>query len=87
MRNNFNDISLYFKKSDGFYITNSGNQFAVIVNINTFRIAEIFRMSANYYEVITASIIHCTRLCEKNFSSALKRVQDFFEETTLHNRL
>lgn len=87
MRNNFDDISFYFKKSDGFYITNSGNQFAVIVNIKTFQIAEIFRTSANYYEIITASVVNCQRVCEKSFNSALKEVQHFFADTTLHNRL
>lgn len=87
MRNNFDDISFYFKKSDGFYITNLGSQFAVIVNIKTFQIAQIYRTSANYYEVITASNVYCTRICKKSFNSALIRVQHFFADTTLHNRL
>jgi len=87
MRNNFNDISFYFKKADGYLITNSSNNFAVIVNTRTFQIAQIFRTSANYYEVIIASSVYCNRICENSFNSALKRVQHFFADTTLHNRL
>lgn len=87
MRNNFNDISFYFKKSDGFEITNSSNNFAIIVNKRTFQIAEIRRTSANYYEVITASSIWCKRRCEKSFNDALTVVKHFFADTILHNRL
>lgn len=87
MRNNFNDIHFYFPKSNGFQITNLSNNFAVIINSSTFQIAEIFRTSANYYEVIIASSVYCNRVCENSFNSALKRVQAFFADTTLHNRL
>ncbi len=87
MRNNIDDISFYFKKSDGYQITNRSNNFAIVINVNTFQIAEIVKTSANHYEVITASCVYCQRICEKNFYSALKRVQHFFADTKLHNRL
>lgn len=84
MRNNFSDISFYFKKSNGFEITNSSNNFAIIVNKRTFQIAEIFRTSANYYTVIIASSIYCNKICEKSFNSALSRVKQFFTDSKLH---
>ena len=87
MRNNFDDISFYFKKSDGFEITNSSNNFAIIVNTKTFQIAEIFRTSANYYEVLTANSISCRRLCTRSYTDALKEVKHFFADSTLHTRL
>lgn len=87
MRNNFDDIAFYFKKSDGFQITNSSDKYAIIVNTNTFQIVQIFRTSANYYQVIIASSIYCNRICENSFYSALRRVKKFFNDTTLHYRL
>lgn len=87
MRNNFDDIYFYFPKLDGFQITNLSKNIAVIVNTNTFQIAQIKRTSRNYYEVITASSIHSQRVCENSFNSALKRIQHFFADTILHKRL
>ncbi len=80
MRNNFDDIFFYFKKSDDYQITNYTEKLAVIVNKEKYKIAQIYRTSANNYEVITASQIYCDRYCRKSFKEALKEVTNFFND-------
>lgn len=78
MKSNFNifELEKTFPRRDGYTITNHDNNFAVICNQSKFFIAEIFRTSPNYYEVITASPIYCQRITVKNFNAAEKYIKN-----------
>ncbi len=65
------ELNRTFSKNDGWTITNHNDRFVIVVNVKKFFIAEIFRTSPNYYEVITANPTVCQRICLKKFSDAV----------------
>lgn len=70
------ELNRTFSKKDGWTITNHSDNFVIVTNTGKFFIAKIFRTSPNYYEVITASPAICQRICLKQFSSAVKWIQN-----------
>lgn len=60
-------------------ITHHGENFVVIVNRQYMKIAQIYRTSANRYEIITACGIICSRTYESTFPNAAHVVKEFLK--------
>lgn len=58
-------------------ITNHSDRHVVIVNVKQMKIAQIYRTSANRYEIIKAECVVCVRTYTGSFYEAVKIVNDF----------
>lgn len=58
-------------------ITAHSDLYVVITNLKQMRIAQIYRTSANRYEIITACGLVCTRTHRSSFAEAADKVNKF----------